>query len=129
MFKRLAAFFIVLAFASQTLAGGVACDSSDRSSASEMACCAQARSASASPVAIMCCQIVCGEPTSGTPGPQSETPTGGQQVPSPTVVDIPVATFKLLLAVIAPVSKDRADALLLELDPPALYLHNSVFLI
>lgn len=129
MFKRLAAFFIVLAFTSQTLAGGFNCDSDDRSSASEMACCAQAKSASASPVAVMCCQTVCGEPTSGTPGPQSETPTGAKQVPSPSVVDIPVATFKLLLAVAAPVSKDRADALLLELDPPALYLHNSVFLI
>ncbi len=131
MSKRLAALFIVLAFASQTLAGGFACDGDDRNSASGMACCAQAKSANPSPVAMLCCQTVCGEPTSEMPGPQSETPTGGQQVPAPpvAVIDNFVASLKLPLAIAASLYKDRADALLLDLDPPALYIRNSAFLI
>ena len=129
MLKRLAAFFIVLVFASQTLAGGFACDGEDSQSAGEMACCRLAKSNAGATMAMLCCQTACGEPTSGTPGPQSETPSHGQQVPAPIVADIPATSFHLLFAEVSPLSKRSADALLLRLDPPALYLHNSTFLI
>ncbi len=129
MLKHFAALFIVLVFASQTLAGGYACSKSSNDSAVEMDCCAQAKSANSSPVAMLCCQTVCGEPTSGTPGTQSETLTHGQQIPAPPVADIQATSFHLLMAVVSPLSKRSADALLLRLDPPALYLHNSTFLI
>ncbi len=129
MLKRLAAFFIVLVFASQTLAGGFACDGDGSDSAAEMACCKLAKSNAGATMAMLCCQTACGEPTSGMPGPQSETPSHGQQVPAPTVADIPAISFHLLFAAVSPLSKRSADALLLRLDPPALYLHNSAFLI
>ncbi len=129
MLKRLAAFFIVLVFASQTLAGGFACDGDGSDSAAEMACCKLAKSNAGATMAMLCCQTACGEPTSGTPGPQSETPSHGQQVPAPAVADLPTTSFHLLLAAVSPLSKRSADALLLRLDPPALYLHNSTFLI
>lgn len=129
MLKRLAAFFVVLVFASQTLAGGFTCDGDGSDSAAEMACCKLAKSSAGATMAMLCCQTACGEPTSGTPGPQSETPSHGQQLPAPPVVDLPVASFHLLLAAVSPLSKRSADALLLRLDPPALYLHNSTFLI
>ncbi len=129
MLKRFAAFLVVLIFASQTLAGGFACDSEGGHSAEEMACCRLAKSNAGATMAMLCCQTVCGEPISGTPGPQSETPSHGQQVPTPIVADIPATSFHLLFATVAPLSKRSADALLLRLDPPALYLHNSTFLI
>ncbi|MBA3713638.1 MAG: hypothetical protein H0W76_14485 [Pyrinomonadaceae bacterium] len=129
MLKRLAAFFVVLVIASQTLAGGFACDGDGGHNASEMACCKLAKSNAGATMAMLCCQIACGEPMSGTPGPQSETPSHGQQAPAPTVADIPSTPFHLLFAAVSPLSKKAADALHLRLDPPALYLHNSTFLI
>ncbi len=129
MLKRLAAFFIVLVIASQTLAGGFACDGDSSDSAAEMACCKLAQSNAGATMAMLCCQIACGEPMSGTPGPQSETPSHGQQVPAPSVTDLPASSFHLLFAAVSPMSKRSADALHLRLDPPALYLHNSAFLI
>ena len=129
MFKRLSALFIVLLFAGQTLAGGFACDGDADKSMGEMACCAQAQSANASPVAMLCCQTVCGEPTSGMPGPQSETPGQSPQVTPPLVAVEPIPTFDALLAVVALSSKRAPDILLEQPDPPALYLHNSAFLI
>ena len=129
MLKRLAAFFIVLAFAGQILAGGFACDGDGQNSAAQMACCKLARSNAGATMAMLCCQTVCGEPTGGTPGPQSETPAHGQQAPAPADADIPATPFHLLIAPVSPLSKRSADALLLRLDPPALYLHNSTFLI
>ncbi|MCP9496784.1 MAG: hypothetical protein MSG64_20295 [Pyrinomonadaceae bacterium MAG19_C2-C3] len=131
MLKRLVALSIVLLFASQTLAGGFACNgASDGKNSNEMACCAQAKSAASSPVAMLCCETVCGEPTSGTPGPQSETPGQSPQVPAPLVTVTPIPTFEsLLAAVIALNSKRTMDVLLERLDPPSLYLHHSAFLI
>ncbi len=129
MLKRLAAFFIVLAFAGQTLAGGFACDGDGSDSAAEMACCKLAKSNAGATMAMLCCQTVCGEPTSGTPGPQSETPSHGQQAPAPSVADIPATPPHSLFATVSPLSKRSVDILLLRLDPPALYLHNSTFLI
>ncbi len=130
MLKRLAALFIVLAFAGQTLAGGFACDGGGSDSAAEMACCQLAKSDAGATTAMLCCQLVCGEPTSGgTPGTQSETPSRAQQVPAPAIADIPATPFHSLFAVAAPLSQRSANALLLRLDPPALYLHHSTFLI
>lgn len=130
MFKRLAALFIVFTFASQVLAGGFVCDGGDEhDSAAEMSCCAQAKSANASPVAIMCCEMVCGEPTNNTSGPQSETPWQPQQVPAPPVTVDLKASFNTLLAAVSPSTKRSTDGLPPDHDPPALYLHNSAFLI
>lgn len=131
MYKRFAALFILLAFATQTLAGGFACAADGNyEGAAEMACCAQARSANASPVAMLCCQTVCGEPTSGTPGPQSETPGQSPQPPAPSLAvnHVPPVSVSLL-AVVALNSKRATDGLLEHSDPPVLYLHNSAFLI
>ena len=129
MYKRLAALFIVLVFASQVMASGFVCDGGERDSAAEMSCCAQARSANASPVAVMCCEMVCNEPTSGTSGPQSETPGQPRQIPTPHVnVDLR-ASLNTLLAAVSPPTKRSADGLPPDHDPPALYLHNSAFLI
>ncbi|MBA3440532.1 MAG: hypothetical protein H0T92_11750 [Pyrinomonadaceae bacterium] len=129
MFKRLITLFIVLLFASQSLAGGFVCDGDEHKSAAEMSCCAQAKSAAGSPVAMLCCEIVCDEPTSGTPGPQSETAGQQPQVPAPPVAADSITTFYSLLPVGALKFKGSTDALSEDPDPPALYLHNSVFLI
>lgn len=130
MLKRLVTFFIVLLFASQTLAGGFVCNGAgDGKNSNKMACCAQAKSAAASPVAMLCCETICGEPTSGMPGPQSETPGQTPQVPAPLVAVEPFQTFNLLLAVVALNSKRTTDGLHKHSAPPVLYLHNSAFLI
>lgn len=130
MYKRFIALGIILIFASQILAGEFECAASgDHQGMAEMACCAQAKSAAASPVAMMCCEIVCGETTSGPPGPQSETPGRSPQVPAPAVASGPAIAFDLLLAVAVRDAKSMAYAFIQDHDPPALYLHNSAFLI
>jgi len=117
-------------FASQTLAGGFVCSGAgDGKNSTEMACCAQAKSATSSPVAMLCCETVCGEPTSGMPGPQSETPGQSPQVPAPLVTITPIPTFESLFAVVSLNSKRATDTLLQHHEPPVLYLHNSAFLI
>lgn len=126
MLKRLGALFIVLVFAGQVLAAGSAmCDKRDGETASEMACCAQAKSPLASPTAAICCQVVCGEPTSGTPGAESSGVTQQQVVIAPLPAAVRVASFEPLP--IAILSKRSTDDLLLQLDPPTLHLYNSIF--
>ena len=127
MLRRLLPVFIILTFASQVLAGAVACTKGDHNTPAEMACCAQAKTATASPAAVICCQTVCGEPTSGNAGTQSEN-TVRPRVPVSTVALHPVVTFSHVLPIAAHVF-NRRNALDLKYDPPALYLHNSSFLI
>lgn len=139
MLKHFVALFIIFVFAGQTLAGGFACLKGGGNSAAETACCEQAKSAAGSPVAAMCCQTVCGEPTSGTPGPQSDQPFQGMQIPSPVFTAQLIASINSLFAELFPVAKgsteplivkrSSADALILKLHPPAVYLNNSTFLI
>lgn len=140
MLKRLAAFFIALVFASQTLASGFECEKGGNGdSTAKMSCCRKAKSASSSPVAMLCCQTVCGEPLSGTPGPQSDQGHQGMQIPSPVFTAKTLASINSLLAEVFPVSKGptnssifkrrSADAVVLQLNPPAVYLNNSTFLI
>ncbi len=140
MLKRFLALFVLLVFAGQTLAAGFECEKGGMGdSAAEMSCCRKAKSASSSPVAMLCCQTVCGEPTSGTPGPQSDQGHQGMQVPAPVFTAEILASINSLLAELFPVSKGStepliverrsADALILQLHPPAVYLNNSTFLI
>lgn len=127
MLKHLAATLIVLAFAGQSLAGGVACDKSGPRSGAEMACCEQAKSGTGSTAAMLCCQVVCGEPTDGTSGPQSNAATHQQQIPAPAIVANSVFQIDALFPGDAPIKS--ADVLRVQHSPPALYLHNSSFLI
>jgi len=128
MFNRLIALFIVLAFASQVLAGGFACGTDKHNSPAEMACCAQAKSGTASPAAMICCETVCGESPNGTPGTHSDA-TVRPSVSAAPVALHPVAAINQLIASTVRPSTRPADALLLHYDPPALYLQNSAFLI
>lgn len=127
MLKHFAATLIVLAFAGQSLAGGFVCDESGAYSDAEMACCKQAKSPTGSTAAILCCQVVCGELTDGWSGPQSNAARHPQQVPAPVIVAKSVFQINLLFPGNAPVKS--ADALRVQHSPPALYLHNSSFLI
>lgn len=139
MMKRLTALLMVLAFAGQILADGFACEMGDDHSAAEMSCCKKAKSADSSPVAMLCCQTVCGEPTSGTLGPQSEQGSQGMQVPAPLFTVQLLTSINTLLAELFPVSKGSteplivkkraADAIILQHNPPSVYLNNSTFLI
>lgn len=127
MLKRLAAFSLVLLFAGNALAGAFACGQGDRSSAVEMACCVLAKSAGASPAAVMCCEVVCGE-SGGTSGTQSEDAVR-LRVPALPVAPHPAASFDQLLASsLRPLTRP-ADVSLLGPTPPDLYLQNSSFLI
>lgn len=128
MLRRLGAILIVLAFATPTLAGGFVCGQGDHSSAGEMACCRLAKSLAASPTAVVCCEVVCGESTGGSLGTQSEK-AASLQVPAPPVAPLRVDSFDSLLAVVIPVSLKASSTALLRRDPPALFLHNTAFLI
>ncbi len=125
MLKRFATLSIVLVFAGQAFAAGAVCDKRDGGNATEMACCEQASSPLASPTTAICCQVVCGEPTSGTPGAESSGAKQQQVVIAPLPAAVRVASFEPLP--IAILSKRSTDDLLLQLDPPALHLYNSIF--
>jgi hypothetical protein len=127
MLKRLTTLFLVVAFAGPIMAGGYACASDgERGSAKEMACCKQAESPSGPAVAKMCCEMVCGESTGGTPitpsgaAPQPQAPALHIEVPNIAAVD--------LLPTVDLSARSANDSLLYH-SPPDLYLHNSAFLI
>jgi hypothetical protein len=139
MLKRLAALLTLLAFAGQALAGGFVCGQDAHKSASkmaslakggggsscEMACCVQGKSPAASPVAMVCCEVVCGEQSSGG---QFETAIP-PHLPAPLVAPHRIPSFDLLGAAGLAISFRSAESLLLDCDPPALFLHHSAFLI
>ena len=126
MLKRLVTFSILLVFASQVLAAGAACEKGGGHEMAEMACCALAKSSTGAVAAMMCCQIKCGEPTEGTPGPQSESASQFRNhAPAAAVQVIAITPF---VAANIPVSKNPPEVFSLWRDPPPIYLQNSSFL-
>lgn len=145
MLKRVAALLMVLLFAGQALAGGIvcgidalnngfsytdeaACSMQGMGECDEMACCLQGKSPTGSVVAMLCCEVKCGESTSGAQlnfAPQTPSLT-------PPVVSIRLvspASFNEVEATAAATSFRSAENNLLHHDPPDLFLANSTFLI
>lgn len=145
MLKRVAALLMVLLFAGQALAGGIvcgidaiskglshseeaSCSMQDMGECDGMACCLQGKSPTGAVVAMICCEVKCGESTSGaqfTFAPQT-------LAPAPSVVTIRLISLDALSEVEASnaiVSVRSAENNLLHHDPPDLFLSNSTFLI
>ena len=145
MLKRVAALLMVLLFAGQALAGGIvcgidaisnglrltdeaACSMQSTGECDGMACCMHGKSPTGSVVAMICCEVKCGESTSGAqfnfaPQTLSLAPSG---------VVIRLVSLESLSKVTdsgAAVSFRSAENNLLHHDPPDLFLSNSTFLI
>ena len=133
---------MVLLFAGQALAGGIACgidaisngfdrtneaacSMQDMGDCEEMACCAQGKSPTGAVAAMVCCEIECGESTSGALF--DFTPRTLAIAPSSTAIRI--ISLEALGDVEASVSIRSAANNLLHHDPPDLFLSNSTFLI
>ena len=126
---------MVLLFAGQALAGGIACGIEaisngfdNTSKCDDMACCALGKSPTGSMVAMICCEIKCGESTSGAQfnfTPQTLT------FASPVVIIRVVSLVPLreVEAATASLSIRAAEHNLLHHDPPDLFLSHSTFLI
>lgn len=144
MLKRIAALLMVLLFAGQALAGGIVCgieaisngfgstdeaicSMQDMGDCGEMACCLQGKSPTGSVVAMICCEVNCGEST------------GGAQLnfaPQTPACAPPIVTIRLISLESSSKPTDSADVSfrsaendLLHHDPPDLFLSNSTFLI
>jgi hypothetical protein len=143
MLKRVAALLMILLFAGQALAGGIVCggraisksfNHTDEAACTmqsvgecdEMACCEQGKSPTGVMAAVICCEVKCGESTSGAQfnfAPQN-------LVPMPRVVCLRVVLPDAMGEAEAAVVSIRSTAYkLLHHDPPDLYLSNSTFLI
>jgi hypothetical protein len=145
MLRRIAALIMVLVIAGQALAGGIACgiDAFDNGLSSEtemtcpmqgqgdceeMACCARGKSPTGSVVAMICCEVVCGESTSGaqfnfTPQTLALAPPilSYRAVEFDSLSSDTDSAFSVFLR--------SAENHLLSHDPPDLFLANSTFLI
>lgn len=145
MLKRVAALLMILLFAGQALAGGIvcgidaisnrfsqvdeaACSMQSMGECDEMACCLQGKSPTGAVVAMICCEVKCGEST------------GGAQLgfaPQTLTLALPIVTLRLVSlealgqieASDSIVSVRSADNSLLHHEPPDLFLSNSTFLI
>ena len=145
MLRRIAALILVLIIASQAMAGGIACGIDALSKAisdedemacamqgdgdcKDMACCMQGKSPTGSVVAMVCCEVICGEST------------GGSQfnfIPQTRAFAPPVLRYRAVE--FDSHSSDTNSAFsvflrsaendLLFHDPPDLFLINSTFLI
>jgi hypothetical protein len=145
MLKRIAALLLVLLFAGQALAGGIvcgidaisnglsetdeaACPMRSAGECDEMACCAQGKSPTGALAAMICCEVKCGESTSGALfnfAPLTLTP-------APPIVSIRFVSLdpvREIEASAAAISIKSAANNLLNHDPPDLFLSNSTFLI
>jgi hypothetical protein len=145
MLKRMAALLMVLLFAGQAMAGGIvcsldainnglspnneaACPMEGTTDCDEMACCALGTSPTGSMAAMICCETVCGESTSGAQfnfTPQTITL-------APPVVAIRVISLVSLdetATSTASVSMRSAENHRLHYHPPAIFLSHSAFLI
>ena len=143
MLMRVAALLMILLFASQALAGGIACgvgvisksfNHADEAACQmqgvgecdEMACCEQGKSPTGALAAMVCCEVKCGESTGGAQfnfAPQTPIPT-------PRVISVRAVLLDAMgEAETAVVSIKSAAYKLLHHDPPDLYLSNSTFLI
>jgi hypothetical protein len=145
MLKRIAALLMVLLFAGQASAGGIACGVDAISDVfndtgeitcpmqstgedGEMACCMQGKSPTGAMVAMICCEVKCGEST------------GGAQFNfAPLVLALAPSFISVRLVSLDTLSEAEASASAVSLrsaennflhhDPPALFLQNSIFLI
>jgi hypothetical protein len=145
MLKRFTALILVLIIASQALAGGIACgidalskvlSDGDEMACSmqgdgdckDMACCMQGKSPTGSVVAMVCCEVICGEST------------GGSQfdfIPQALAFAPPVLRYRAVefdshssdTNPAFSVFLRSAENDLLSHDPPDLFLVNSTFLI
>lgn len=136
---------MVLLFAGQALAGGIACgidaisnglSHTDEAACSmqntgecdEMACCTQGKSPTGAVVAMACCEIKCGESTSGALF--DFTPRTSAIAPSFTVIRIvSLDALSEAESSAATVSIRSAENNLLHHDPPDLFVSHSAFLI
>lgn len=145
MLKRVAALLMILLFAGQALAGGIACgidalsngfNSTGEAACSmqktgeceDMACCLLGKSPTGSVVAMACCEIKCGESTGGaqfdfTPQTLTLAP------PLVTVRLVSLDTLSEVEASAAAIFFRSVETGLLHHDPPDLFLSNSTFLI
>ena len=127
MLRRVAALVMILLFAGQALADGIVCSlDAISNSRDEMACCLHGTSPTGSVLAMVCCEVKCGESTGGS---QFEF---DQQtfVLAPSVVTIRHISLDVLGEVeAAGVSVRSAERNLLHHDAPDLFLSNSTFLI
>src|SRR5262249_49729334 len=144
MLTRVATLAVILIVAGQALAGGIACGIdaiSNLNNPDEMACpmqnqgdceekgcCAQGKSPTGSVVAMVCCEVFCGESTGGAQF--NFTPL--TLVFAPLVVSYRTAESNLLSPDTDPafsVFLRSAENILLSHAPPDLFLFNSTFLI
>jgi hypothetical protein len=145
MSGRIAALIMVLVLSGQALAGGIACGvdalSNNLGGKTEMscpmqgqdgceamACCTQGKSPTGSIVAMICCEVVCGEPTSGsqfnfTP----QTLVFARPILSYRAIEFDLFGFDIDSAFSVFLRSAESD--LLSHDPPDLFLVNSTFLI
>jgi hypothetical protein len=145
MLRRIAALIVVLVITGQALAGGIvcgvdalgkslnsmdemACPMQNQGDCKEMACCAQGKSPTGSVVAMVCCEVICGESTGGAQfnfTPQTLSL-------APPIISYRAAEFDSLSSDTDPafsVFLRSAENDLLSHDPPDLFLINSTFLI
>jgi hypothetical protein len=143
MSKRIVALLMILLFAGQASAGGIACvndmDSKtlnradeatcsmqSMSECNEMACCTLGKSPTGALAAMICCEAPCGESTGGAQfdfAPQT-------LIPAPRLIKVRAVLLDAMgEAETAVVSIKSAAYKLLHHDPPDFYLSNSIFLI
>jgi len=144
MLKRIAVLLMILLFAGQALAGGIVCGIDalgdlNRSNeetcqmekpdcCDDMACCMQGQSPTGSIVAMICCEVRCGESTGGAQfdfAPLNLAPAPPLIVVSPVSLD----ALSEIAASLAAVSLRSAENSSHYHDPPSLFLQNSAFLI
>jgi len=145
MLKRTAALLMVLLFAGQALAGGIACgadaisdvfNDTDEVSCTmqgtgeggEMACCMQGKSPTGAMVAMICCQVKCGESTGGALF--NFAPLVLALAPSFISIRlVPLDTLSGAEASATAVSLRSVENNFLHRDPTNIFLENSAFLI
>jgi hypothetical protein len=145
MLNRIAALIMILIISSQALASGIVCGINALSKAlseenemacpmqgegdcKDMACCLQGKSPAGSIVAMICCEVVCGESTGGaqfdfTPQTLAQAPpiVSYRSVDFDSLSSDTDSSFSVFLR--------SAENDLLFHDPPDLFLINSTFLI
>jgi CheY-specific phosphatase CheX len=145
MVRRFAAFVMVLVLSGQALAGGImcgveaisdalhamdemACPMEDAGECDDMACCALGQAPTGAMAAMLCCEVKCGESTSGA---QFDL-TPPVFIPAANVVTIRLVSLEGLGEIAAAqslVSARTAETHFLHHYPPDLFLSHSTFLI
>ena len=146
MLRRIAALLLLLVITGQAMAGGIACgveaisnglneqtackmqSQGDCEGMAEMACCALGQSPTGSIAAMICCEVKCGESTSGA----QFNFTPQRLMFAPPVVTIRVVSLVPWSEVEASATSipiRSAENHLLHHHPPDLFLSNATFLI